>query len=148
MPVWTIREAVRLAQNDLVIQENATVELDDVPRYLFEFNEEQRAEALSHQLLVLKPGDLEDIFKSASYVDLPNQRNTGMIIHIKHVNNGPRRFEDSFATRYVMQLLAERYVSKQKAERDQFISRSTSHGYLVWTHARSSSSCGFFKVAK
>ena len=59
MPVWTIdevREAVRLAQNDPVIQENATVELDrafekygGVPRYLFEFNEEQRAEALSNQ---------------------------------------------------------------------------------------------------
>ena len=44
-----------------------------------------------------------------------------MIIHIKPVNNGPRHFEASFATPYIMQALAERYVSKQNADRDQFI---------------------------
>lgn len=62
MPVWIIdevREAVRPAtQND----PGSTVELDrafekygGIPRYLFEFNEEQRVEWLFTQLLASKP---------------------------------------------------------------------------------------------
>lgn len=62
-----------------------------------------------HPVIGFQASDLEDIFKSASYVDLPNQRSTGMLIHINPVNHGPRRFEARFATQYIMQALAERF---------------------------------------
>lgn len=133
MPVWSreeLGEAVRLAQDDPVIQlhssdlDSAFEKYGGIPRYLFEFKEEDRHRKLTEELGKVKPSDLDAIFSAASYVDLPRQKNTGMLIHIKPRGNDLLNFQTSFATPYIMKALAERYVSKQKADRDQFITIS------------------------
>ena len=130
MPVWSreeLGEAVRLAQDDPVIQlhssdlDSAFEKYGGIPRYLFEFKGEDRHRKLTEELDKVKPSDLDAIFSAASCVDLPRQKNTGMLNHIKPRGNDLLNFQTSFATPYIMKALAERYVSKQNADCHQFI---------------------------
>jgi hypothetical protein len=81
-----------------------------IPRYVLEEATLGSEWELQRQLGVVSIESLKDIFHSTSYVHLPLQRETSMLVHVIPHPEDEGGYLSVFATPYVRKLLAEKFV--------------------------------------
>ena len=128
LPTW--REDEVLEANELIFKldekdvKEAFNILGGVARIIFEKNSlDERFEELNIQLGGLTMEKLQNILRSSAYENLPNSKDTYLLIHVGPKDGGFSRWETRFATEYVSRCLMERFLRDNQFQAQNLIAQ-------------------------